>query len=45
MDLARLLLTTGAHSALIVIPDSLKVYKFATTGDYNTFLQMHATSI
>jgi len=45
MDLARLLLTTGAHSALIVIPDSLKVHKFATAGDFNTFLQVYATAI
>jgi len=34
MDLALLLLTTGAHSALIVIPDSLKVHKFETAGDF-----------
>lgn len=45
MDLARLLLTTGAHSALIVIPDSLKVHKFATAGDFNSFLQMYASLI
>jgi len=45
MDLARLLLTTGAHSALIVIPNSLKVHKFATAGDFNTFLQVYAIAI
>jgi hypothetical protein len=38
-------LQTGAHSALIVIPDSLKVHKLATAGDFNSFLHVYATAI
>ena len=42
IDLMRLLLTTGTHSALLVIPPSLKVHKFATAGDFDSFLEMYA---
>ena len=45
IDLLRLLLTTGAHSALLVVPESWKVHKFATAGDFNTFLEMYATAL
>ena len=42
IDVMRLLLTTGTHSALLVIPPSLKVHKFATAGDFDSFLEMYA---
>jgi hypothetical protein len=45
IDLLRLLLTTGAHSALLVVPESWKVHKFATAGDFNSFLEMYATAL
>ena len=45
IDLLRLLLTTGAHSALIVIPESWRVHKFATAGDFNSFLDIYATAL
>jgi len=45
IDLLRLLLTTGAHSALIVIPESWRVHKFATAGDFNSFLEIYATAL
>ena len=44
LDLARLLLTTNTHSALLIIPPSLRVQKFATAGDFNTFLKIYAAS-
>jgi hypothetical protein len=45
IDLLRLLLTTGAHSAFIVIPESWRVHKFATAGDFNSFLEIYATAL
>jgi hypothetical protein len=42
IDVMRLFLTTGTHSALLVIPPSLKVHKFATAGDFDSFLEMYA---
>ena len=42
IDVMRLLLTTGTHSALLVISPSLKVHKFATAGDFDSFLEMYA---
>ena len=45
MDLLRLLSTTGAHSALIVVPESWNVHKFATAGDFNSFLEMYASAL
>jgi hypothetical protein len=45
VDLLRLLLTTGAHSALVVLPESWRVHKFATAGDFNSFLEVYATAL
>jgi len=45
IDIIRLLLTTDTHCALLVIPPSLKVHKFATAGDFDTFLEMYASCI
>ena len=45
MDLARLLLTTGYHSCLLIVPPSWKVHKYATAGDFNTFLQMYTSAL
>ena len=45
VDLLRLLLTTGAHSALIVLPESWRVHKFATAGDFNSLLEIYATAL
>jgi hypothetical protein len=45
VDLARLKLTTGAHSALLVVPESRHVHKFATAGDFNGFLSMYASTL
>ena len=45
IDLLRLLLTSGAHSALIVIPESWRVHKFATAGDFNSFHDIYATAL
>jgi hypothetical protein len=45
MDLARLLLTTGCHSCLLIVPPSWKVHKYATAGDFNTFLQMYTSAL
>ena len=45
MDLARLLLTTGCHSCLLIVPPSWKVHKYATAGDFNSFLQMYTSAL
>jgi len=45
MDLARLLLTTGCHSCLLIVPPSWRVHKYATAGDFNTFLQMYTSAL
>ena len=45
IDLARLLLTTGCHSCLLIVPPSWKVHKYATAGDFNTFIQMYASAL
>ena len=45
IDLARLLLTTGCHSCLLIVPPSWKVHKYATAGDFNTFIQMYASTL
>jgi len=45
IDLVRLLLTTGAHSILLVVPESWCVHKFATAGDFNSFLEMYACAL
>jgi len=45
LDLVRLLLTTGCHSCLLVIPPSWRVHKFATAGDYNSFIEMYAATL
>ena len=39
------LLLTGAHSALVVLPESWRVHKFATAGDFNSFLEIYATAL
>ena len=44
-DLGRLLVTTGAHSALLIIPESWCVHKFATAGDFNSFLEMYSAAL
>jgi len=38
-------LTTGAHSVLIIVPESWNVHKFATAGDFNSFLEMYASAL
>jgi len=43
--LARLLLTTGCHSCLLIVPPSWKVHKYATAGDFRKFLQMHTSAM
>lgn len=45
LDLVRLLLTTGCQSCLLVIPPSWRVHKFATAGDFNSFLEMYAAAL
>ena len=45
LDLVRLLLTTGCHSCLLIIPPSWRVHKFATAGDFNSFLEMYAAAL
>jgi hypothetical protein len=45
IDLIRLLLTTGAHSALLIVPQSWNVHKFATAGDFSSFLEVYAAAM
>ena len=45
IDLARLLLTTGCHSCLLIVPPSWRVHKYATAGSFNEFLQMYVSTL
>ena len=45
LNLLRLLLITGCHSCLLVVPPMWRVHKFVAAGNFNSFLEMYAAAL